>query len=165
LTFDVYFTDAMAKPYDVAFRGRAVAAYEAGEGGYHDLAALFGIGYRTLQRWVAQYRATESIAPLPRGGGWRSPIEIVVLHAVARERPDATSDEMCREYNRRVGREGRTNPTSFLRAMKREGYVLKKNGSVRVNATDPTFVPNARRFARRWRRSTPGGWCPSMKRA
>jgi transposase len=165
LTFDVYFTIAMAKPYDVAFRGRAVAAYEAGEGGYHDLAALFGIGYRTLQRWVAQYRATASIAPLPRGGGWRSPIEIVVLHAVIRERPDATSDEMCREYNRRVGREGRTNPTSFLRAMKRERYVLKKNGSVQVSATDPTFAPNARRSSRRSARSTRGVWSRSMKRA
>jgi hypothetical protein len=44
----------------MAFRGRAVAAYEAGEGGYHELAALFGLGYRTLQRWVAQYRATEA---------------------------------------------------------------------------------------------------------
>jgi transposase len=147
LTFDVYFTDAMAKPYDVAFRGRAVAAYEAGEGGYHDLAALFGIGYRTLQRWVAQYRATESITPLPRGGGWQSPIEIIVLHAVVRERPDGTSEELCREYNRRVDRVERTNPTSFRRAMKRQGYVLKKNGSVRVNVTDPTFVPNARRSA------------------
>jgi transposase len=155
----------MAKPYDVAFRGRAVAAYEAGEGGYHDLAALFGIGYRTLQRWVAQYRATESIVPLPRGGGWRSPIEIVVLHAVVRERPDATSDEMCREYNRRVGRDGRTNSTSFLRAMKREGYVLKKNGSVRASATDPTFVRNGRPSAPRSRSSTRGGWFPSMKRA
>jgi transposase len=165
LTFNVYFTDAMAKPYDVAFRGRAVAAYEAGEGGYHELAALFGIGYRTLQRWVAQYRATESIDPLPRGGGWRSPIEIVVLHAVVRERPDATSDEMCREYNRRVGRDGRTNATSFLRAMKREGYVLKKNGSVQASATDPTFVPNAMRFARRSRTSTRGGWFRSTKRA
>ena len=30
----------MPKPYDVAFRGRAVAAYEAGEGGYHEPAAL-----------------------------------------------------------------------------------------------------------------------------
>jgi transposase len=165
LTFDVYFTDAMAKPYDVAFRGRAVAAYEAGEGGYHELASLFGIGYRTLQRWVAQYRATESIVPLPRGGGWRSPIEIVVLHAVVRERPDATSDELCREYNRRVGWDGRTNATSFLRAMKREGYVLKKNGSVRVSAIDPTFVPNATRFARRSLRSTRGGWFRSTKRA
>jgi hypothetical protein len=39
----------------------AGGAHEAGEGGYHDLATLFGIGYRRLQRWVAQFRATESI--------------------------------------------------------------------------------------------------------
>jgi transposase len=165
LTFDVYLTDAMAKPYDVAFRGRAVAAYEAGEGGYHDLADLFGIGYRTLQRWVAQYRATESVAPLPRGGGWQSPINVIVLHAVVRERPDGTSEELCREYNDRVGRKGRSNPTSFRRAMKREGYVLKKNGSVRVNATDPTFVPNARRSVRRSVTLTRVGWSPSTKPA
>lgn len=165
MAFDVYFTVAMAKPYDVAFRGRAVAAYEAGEGGYHDLAALFGIGYRTLQRWVAQYRATESVAPLPRGGGWQSPIEVIVLHAVVRERPDGTSEELCREYNRRVGRAERTNPTSFRRTMKRQGYVLKKNGSVRVNVTDPTFVPNARRSAHRSARSIRTDWSPSMKPA
>jgi transposase len=59
----------MPKPYDVAFRGRAVAAYEAGEGGHHELADLFGIGYRTLQRCVTQYRATESVTPRPRGDG------------------------------------------------------------------------------------------------
>jgi transposase len=165
LTFKVYFTDAMPKPYDVAFRGRAVAAYEAGEGGYHDLAGLFGIGYRTLQRWVAQYRATDSVAPQPRGGGWQSPIEIIVLHGVVRERPDGTSEELCREYNRRVERAERTNPTSFRRAMKRQGYVLKKNGSVRVNVTDPTFVPNARPSGRPSARSTRNGWSQSMKRA
>jgi len=144
----------MPKPYDVAFRGRAVAAYEAGEGGYHELAALFGIGYRTLERWVAQYRATESIAPRPRGGGWRSPIDIIVVHAVVRERPDGTSDELSRAYNRRVGRAGRTSATSFRRALKRAGYVLKKNDHVRVNLTDPTFPPNARHSARRSGRST-----------
>jgi transposase len=155
----------MAKPYDVAFRGRAVAAYEAGEGGYHDLADLFGIGYRTLQRWVAQYRATESIAPQPRGGGWQSPIDVIVLHAVVRERPDGTSDELCREYNRRVGRPERTNSTSFRRTMRREGYVLKKNGGVRVNVTDPTFMRNAKPFAAGGRPSTRNDWSPSMKRA
>jgi transposase len=155
----------MAKPYDVAFRGRAVAAYEAGEGGYHELANLFGIGYRTLQRWVAQYRATESVDPRPRGGGWQSPIEIVVLHAVVRERPDGTCDELCREYNRRVGRVERTNATSFRRTMKREGYVLKKNGGVQVSVTDPTFMRNARRSAHGERRSTQNAWSPSMKRA
>ena len=117
LTLNLYLTDAMPTPYDVAFRGRAVAAYEAGEGGYHHLAALFGIGYRTLQRWVAQYRATESVEPKPRGG-WHSPIEVIVLHAVIRERPDGTCDEGSGKYNRRVGRDGRTNATSFRRAMK-----------------------------------------------
>ena len=155
----------MPKPYDVAFRGRAVAAYEAGEGGYHELATLFGLGYRTLERWVAQYRATDSVLPRPRGGGWRSPIDLVLVHAVVRERPDGTSDELCRAYNRRVGRAHRTTTTSFRRAMKRAGYVLKKNGRAQVNTTDPTFGPNARPSARGSGGSTRGGWFPSMKRA
>lgn len=149
----------------MAFRGRAVAAYEAGEGGYHELAAVFGVGYRTLQRWVAQYRATASVTPRPRGGGWRSPIEVIVLHAVVRERPDGTSEELCREYNRRVGRAASTSPASFRRAMSREGYVLKTNGGVQVNATDPTFDANARRSSGRSGRSTRGGSSRSMKRA
>ena len=155
----------MPKPFDVAFRGRAVAAYEAGEGGYHDLATLFGIGYRTLERWVAQYRATDSVLPRPRGGGWRSPIDLVVVHAVVRERPDGTSDELCRAYNRRVGRADRTTATSFRRAMKRAGYVLKKNGRAQVNTTDPTFGPNGRRSTGGSRGSTRSGWSLSMKRA
>lgn len=129
----------MPAPHDPGFRGRAVAAYEAGEGGYHELAELFGIGYRSLQRWVAQYRATESVTPRPPGGGWRSPIDPIVLHALIRECPDATSDEVAREYNRRVGREGRTSARSVRRALRREGYVIKKNGAVQVSATDPTF--------------------------
>jgi len=154
----------MPGPYEIAFRGRAVAAYEAGEGGYHELAAVFGLGYRTLQRWVAQYRATESLAPQPRGGGWRSPIDPVVLHAVVREDPDGTSEELCRAYNRRVARDERTSPASVRRALAREGYVVKKNGGVQVNATDPTFSASARRFNARSRRSTRAGWSPSMRR-
>jgi transposase len=165
LTPDLYFTGAMPAPYDMAFRGRAVAAYEAGEGGYHELAALFRVGYRTLQRWVAQYRATDSVAPRPRGGGWRSPIEVIVLHAVVRERPDGTSEELCREYNRRVGRAGSTSPASFRRAISREGYVLKKNGGVRVNKTDPTFSANGRRSSGRSGRSVRGAWSRSTRPA
>ena len=149
----------------MAFRGRAVAAYEAGEGGYHELAALFGLGYRTLQRWVAQYRTTESVAPRARGGGWRSPIDPIVLHALVRERPDATSEEIAREYNRRVGRDGRTSATSVRRALAREGYVVKKNGGVQVSATDPTFNAAAGRFNARSRRSTRAGSSRSTRRA
>jgi transposase len=163
LTAEVYFTNAMPRPYDVAFRARAVAAYERGEGGSHELADLFGIGYRTLERWVAQYRRTDSVAPRPRGGGWRSPINVVVLRAVVREDPDGTSDELCRAYNARVPRAERTNPTSVRRRLRREGFVLKKNGSGRANTTGRMSAPNATRSGPRSDASTHGGSSRSMK--
>ena len=65
----MYFTNAMANPYDVVFRERAVAAYEAGAGTCLEVAALFGLGHRTLERWVAQWRLRGSVAPRPKGGG------------------------------------------------------------------------------------------------
>jgi transposase-like protein len=128
----------MSQSYDVVFRERAVAAYSAGEGGYHDLARVLGIGYRTLQRWVALERATGSVAPRPNGGGWCCPIDLRVLEAVVREAPDATVAELCWAYNRRVRRSARTTRTSFGRAMHRMNFVLKKNGRGRVSGTDQT---------------------------
>jgi transposase len=122
----------MSQSYDVRFRERAVAAYHASEGGYEDLARVFGIGYRTLQRWVARERTTGSVAPRPNGGGWHSPIDMAMLEAVVREEPDATVAELCWAYNRRVRRAARTTRTSFGRAMRRADFVLKKNGRGRA---------------------------------
>ncbi len=128
----------MSQSYDIVFRERAVAAYDAGEGGYHALARVFRIGYRTLQRWVAQERATGSVAPLPDAGGWRCPIDLTMLEAVVREGPDATVAELCWAYNRRVPRTARTTRTSFGRAMRRRGFVLKKNARGRASWTAQT---------------------------
>jgi transposase-like protein len=105
-------------PYDIAFRERAVRAYNAGEGGYHELRRVFGIAWRTLQRWVAQYRETGELAPQPKGGGWSCPIDVVALKRVVREAPDGAVGELCWEYNRRVPVAHRTNETSFRRAMR-----------------------------------------------
>ena len=138
MTLQLYFNDVMSQAYGVVFRERAVAAYKAGEGGYHDLARLFDIGYRTLQRWVAQERATGSVAPQPDAGGWRCPIDLTVLEAVVREAPDDTVAELCRTYNRRVPRAARTTRTSFGRAMRRADFVLKKNARGRASGTDRT---------------------------
>jgi transposase len=134
----------MSQAYDVLFRERAVTAYHAGEGGYHDLARLFGIGYRTLQRWVAQERATGSVAPRPNGGGWRCPIDLTMMETVVREAPDATVAELCWAYNRRVPRSARTTRTSFGRAMRRADFVLKKKGRGRASWTDRTSRRSAR---------------------
>src|SRR5437762_13967245 len=98
----------MAEPSDMALRGRAVAAYHAGEGAYHELASLFRIGWRTLQRWVARERATGSVAPGPKRGGWSSPIDMETLKGRVAEATDRTLAERCGEYNRRVGRAQRS---------------------------------------------------------
>lgn len=141
----VYFTNAMPSPYDMALRERAVAAYDRGDGSYLEVAATFLIDPRTLERWVARARTTGSLAPFPKRGGWRSPIDLAVLRTVVGDAPDATVVELCWEYNRRVPRPARTTETSFRRAMRREGYVLKKNVHGRRRSIDPTFTRNARR--------------------
>jgi transposase len=133
----------MAEAYDLTFRVRAVAAYHAGAGGYHRLARLFGIAYRTLQRWVAQERTTGSVAPQKKAGGRRCPIDVAMLKAVVREAPDATVAVMCEVYNRRVLVAQRTNATSFRRALRRAGFVFKKNGRGRAKSTGRKWQPSA----------------------
>jgi len=127
------------------FRQRAVAAYQAGEGGYHRLAEMFGIAYRTLQRWVAQARATGTVTPQPKGGGWVCPIDVEMLKTIVRAAPDGTVTELCWEYNRRVAAAKRTNETSFRRAMRRAGFVLKKNARGRARSTGRMWQPSAKR--------------------
>ena len=127
----------MAYGHDVELRERVVAAHAAGKGGVHTLADLFGIGYRTIQRWLARQRATGSVAPAPGSGGWRSPIDTVVLTALIREAPDATAAELCCEYNRRVGASQRTSVWGIGRARRRLGFVCKKNAHGQVKWIGP----------------------------
>ena len=142
---EMYLTDVMPNPYDVALRERAVAAYESGAGSYAHLAAVFDLDHRTVERWVARWRQTGSVAPQPKGGGWRCPIDTAVLHAVIRAVPDATIEELRRAYNRHVRRAQRTSARSFRRAMHREGFVLKKNARVRAKSIGRTSKPSAQR--------------------
>ncbi len=133
----VHFTGAMPNPYDVAVRERAVKAYKSGEGSCSQLAALLDLDMRTLERWLARWRETWSVAPKPRGGWWRCPIDMVVLHAVVREGSDATVDELCWAYNRRVGRAQKTTRTRSRRAMPRAGQTFALDASLikRVNSS------------------------------
>jgi transposase-like protein len=132
----------MPNPYPAELRKRAVLAYERGEGSYAQVAALFGLNHRTLERWVARWRVSYSVEPRPRGGGWRSPIDAAVVRVLAREVPDATVAEMCAEYNRRTSRAQRTSPAAFHRALIREGFVVKKNGRGRVRSTGRRWWPS-----------------------
>jgi transposase len=123
----------MANPYALELRERAVQAYEDGEGTYTEVAEDFMIHRATLIRWVQRARETGSVEALDRGGGWVSPVDIAVLQRLVGERPDTTTDELTRAYNRCVGAEARVHRSSVLRALKRCGYVFKKNARGRRN--------------------------------
>lgn len=133
----------MPNPYPVALRERAVRAYERGDGSYETLAEELAVSVSSLLRWVQQVRATGDVTPRPKGGGWRSPIDLAVLDQVIAERADATSAELCHAYNRRVARGARVSRSSIVRAVHRAGYVLKKNAPGRVKSTAPMSRPSA----------------------
>jgi transposase len=117
----------MPNAYPLALRERAVRAYEAGEGSYEALAEQFDVSISSLLRWVTQVRTTGDVAPRPRGGGWHSPVEVAVLEEVLADQADATCEELCRAYNQRVGRAARVSRSAIVRALRRAGFVLKKN--------------------------------------
>lgn len=145
MTHELYFNVGMAYGYDVEFRERVVAAHAAGQGGVHRLAELFGIGYRSVQRWLARERATGSVAPAPGCGGWKSPIDTALLTTLIREAPDATAAELCFEYNRRVRPGQRTSMWAIGRARRRLGFVRKNNARGQVKWTGPMSQRSGRR--------------------
>lgn len=142
----------MPNPYPTELRTLAVRAYEAGDDTYIVVAEHFAIGEATLQRWVRRQRTTGVLDPLAKAGGWVSPVDVPALHALVRERPDRTTDELTRAYNHLVGPAARVHRSSILRALRRTGYVFKKNDpaqrSMIGRASKPSGPPSSRGPAR-----------------
>jgi transposase len=145
VTREVYLNVGMAYGHDLDFRERVVAAHADGKGGAHTLAEVFGIGYRTVQRWLARQRATGSVAATPGSGGWKSSVDPGLLTTLIREVPDATAAELCAEYNRRVDRGARASMWAIGRARRRLGFVCKKNGRGQVRWIGPTSRRSGKR--------------------
>lgn len=136
---------AMPNPYPIELRTRAVTAYEAGEGSYERVAQRFSLCSRSLVRWVARARDIGSVAPAKKRGGWQSPVDLTVMHAVVKEKPDGTTEELTRAYNRQVGKAHRVHRSSLLRALRRCGYVFKKNVRGPQKPTAMTSAPSGSR--------------------
>jgi transposase len=134
----MYLNVGMAYGHDLDFRERVVAAHAADKGGAHKLAEVFGIGYRTVQRWLARQHTTGSVAARPGSGGWKWSVDSVLLTTLIREVPDSTAAELCAEYNRHVDRGARASVWAIGRARRRLGFVCKKNGRGQVRWIGPT---------------------------
>jgi transposase len=127
----------MPNPYPTALRERAVRAYEGSAETYAEVATRFSIHINTLVRWVQRQRDEQTVLPAPRGGGWYSPVDLALLHALLKEQPDRTTEELTRAYNRRAAPEAQVHRSSVLRALQRTGYVFKKNARGPRNKTVP----------------------------
>jgi transposase len=123
----------MPNPYSMELRDRAVRAYETGHAGYTTVAKQFGIDRATLIRWVQRARSTGSAAPHRKRGGWTSPVDVALLERLIRDRPDMTTDELTRAYNREAARPRRVHRSSVLRTLHRRDFVFKKNDRDRRN--------------------------------
>jgi transposase len=153
----------MFLPYDATFRERAVKAYEQGDRSAAEIAGIFGVAHRTLQRWIAQYRATGSVEPRAAGGGQSSRVQMAVLKDLVTRQPDATCGELTEAYNRRVPRARRVKWWTVWRALQRAGYVIKKNAPARPSKTGPTSNARGARSSAGSARSIPTVWYVSMK--
>lgn len=117
-----------------------VDAFERGEGTASEVALRFGVSRRSVQAWTRRFRMQGTLEPASRGGGNFSQVDVSRLLGALEERRDATTDEITRAYDRGLSREQRVHRSSILRALKREGFVFKKNVRGPQNKTGRTSV-------------------------
>lgn len=137
----------MPAPYPTKLKMAAVAAFESGEGTANEVAAQFGIGARTLATWCKQLRDRGTLEPAQRGGGNFSRVDIPRLLKVMAARRDATTDEITRAYNSGQSKHRKVHRSSILRALRREGFVFKKNGQGQWSKTERTSARNEKHSA------------------
>ena len=135
----------MPNPYSIELRERAVRTYETTDAGYTTVAEQFGIDRATLIRWVQRSRHTGSAAAHPKRGGWTSPVDVELLERLIDERPDMTTEELTRAYNREAARSRRVHRSSVLRALHRRDFVFKKNARDRRSRIVLMSKPNGER--------------------
>jgi transposase len=135
----------MAEAHPIELRARVVAAYEAGEGTYAEIAEQFGVGEASVNRWVRRKRERGDVVPDNKGGGTPSAITQRELDGLVGKLGDPTAGEVTAEYNRRRRGRSRVHVSSIKRALHRHGYVVKKNADGRWRVSAPTSSRSARR--------------------
>lgn len=120
----------MGAPLSKDIRERVVAAYEAGEGTYDELAARFSVGPATVSRLLRSYREHGSVDPRPRGGGMPPKIgveDLRLLRRIVASASDLTAAELARLWTERTGTQ--LSRAAMQRALQRAGLTRKKRHS------------------------------------
>jgi putative transposase len=115
----------MAAPLSMDLRLRVVRAIDDEGMSRRGAADRFGVGVRTAVRWMAEFRATGSVAPQPMGNP--TPPKLTAhretVLALLRERPDRTIEGLREDLAQKGIAVGYG---SIRRFFEREGITRKK---------------------------------------
>jgi transposase len=133
------------KAYSTDLREKLVLAYETGEGTLDEVADTFGVGRCTLARMMKLWRAGQSLAPLPHGGGYPATLNeklLALLQQQVAAQPDATLSELAAYLKRKA--KAQVHPSNICRALQKLGLPRKKKprGS-RKSRSRPAGFPSA----------------------
>lgn len=118
------------KAYSTDLRERAVNSVESAECNIPEAARRFTVSEASLERWLAQQRATQSCAPRPRAGGVPRALAAAeaVIRAAVKEHPDATLQELCDQVAKAC--KIKSDPSMMCREVARLKLPLKKRRSM-----------------------------------
>lgn len=116
----------MGAAHSIDLRERVVAAVAAGAS-RRQAAARFQVGVSSAIRWAELEEATGGVAPRPRGGKSRSPLEPHAewLKGLVAQEPDLTLAELEQRILEALGL--KTTERSLRRFFKRHRISFKKN--------------------------------------
>lgn len=115
------------RSYSMDLRERIIKAWEAGRPQTW-LVETFGVSLATVQRYIARYKATGSVAPTKqqRQQPLIRPEQHELLREMVRQTPDAELPEYCAEWAAATGVV--VSPKTMSRELVKLGLRRKKNG-------------------------------------
>lgn len=115
------------RAYSVDLREHVVAAVEAGRR-RAEVAEIFGISLRTVERYLQQQQRSGDLRPKPLPGRRREilPAQEAQLTAQLQAYPTATLERHCQVWAERTG--VWVSATTMYRAIRRLGWTWKKKG-------------------------------------
>ena len=116
------------KTYPIELRQKIIAAVDQQLGTYKEIAEMFGIAESYIYKLLSQRRETDSLAPLPRGGGAAARLNeehLLALAEMVAKQPDATLEELRQQVQRETHRQ--VSISTVWRGLERIEFTQKKD--------------------------------------